>query len=167
MRSWNASFKQVLEAAKLKPVVLVTVDTGLASPNDIIRICNAERPIAFPDGGDVYTPRPFEVGEIPVVTHDESTGTTMQLGDADGFWRALVNAGMDLEDRRIEVRIVERSQLDGSAKRTLDKFVVDGSPDEAGDVMQVQLKPLDSFQDEIFPRGIMDRVFFPGLPERR
>ena len=167
MRSWDATFKQALEAAKLKPLVMVTVDTGLASPDDVVRMCNAERPVEFPDGGDLYTPRPFDVGEIPVTTHAESTGTSIQLGDADGFWRALVNAGMDLEDRRVEVRIVERSQLDSSAKRSLDKFVVDGSPDEAADVVQLQLKPIDSFQDEFFPRGIMDREFFPGLPERR
>ncbi len=166
MRNWESAFLAAMQtAAPFRPLVLVTVRTGLASPNGLVRMCNAERPITF--GGNVYTPRPFGVGRVSI-EGDRAATVTLELGDdGAGFWRGLINAGATFEDRRIDVMIVERSQLDGALKRNIEAFVADGSPDEAGGRISIPMKTLDSFMDEAFPMRNVDHQAFPGIPQRK
>lgn len=167
MRAWTSQFQTAMQAADpLRPLLLVTLATGLAAPNDVVRICNADAPVTFPDGGNVYTPRPFELGQVRIQSQENPGGTTLAIGD-DGYLRGLVNAGAAFENREVEVRLVERSRFDSAAHMQFEVFVVERRPEELAGVFSFALKTLDAYLDDPFPLGTFTKERFKGISDRR
>lgn len=167
MRAWPGGFSTAMQAADpMRPLLLLTIFTGLGAPNDVLRYCNSDAPVVFPDGANTYLPRAFSVGQIRMEGQSASGNVSLEVADPDEVILALVNAGARFQDRDVELRMVERSKFDNAANTNAEAFIVAQEPDWEGHTFRFSLTALDAFLSEVFPVGVFTRDRFPGIPER-
>ena len=175
-RDIPTAFTDAAQAAVSKPIWLVEIQT--ASSPSVLRFTNAERRVTFPDGGDVYYPRPIVIPNIKLNTTGGSGGS-MQLTDEAPELGAGESAstddrsitymietlGVDFRFRIVDILRIERDETDDATKVQQDTMWIK-SVERAGGLATFELAPMSSFLDQLdFPGRTADRATFPFLPE--
>jgi len=163
VRSLAAGLLTLFRAEAPKPVVLVEISTGLAA-TPTMRLCDREYSLAW--GGQVWTGRPAEAGEIRVEAGQDAEGPTITLGDVDRTFRALLTAGAPFVGLRVVLRLTDESLCtSGAAADTAyrDDFLTEQWETPEGKFV-LHLKPFASVFDLPLPRTTVTRAEFPGIP---
>lgn len=163
-RGAPAGFLTTSQAPGLAPIWLLRLATGLAAPNDTIRICTANRTITFPtSGGSTYAPRPVEIPEIVLGTDAEGGGgSTLRLGDADSYWHGL---GASWAGKRVSILRTDADLLSAGTNVIWNDFFVDGPEwDHGRRELLLTLLPFRSKLRRLIAPDLVTRAAFPGVP---
>ncbi len=170
-RGVTATYEAAVRADPTRPVYLVTIPTGLASPDDLVRITNFSSNVLFPDpGGDIYEAVAHGSGDFQI-DMDGGKGGPLSIADVDGLslhasktWRDLIVLGAKFQFQKVDVLAAQRTDLDDVDHVQSDSFMIATWVRPHGEIV-FELKPLMAWLSVVeLPPDTVTKEKYPGIP---
>lgn len=159
-RDWPATFTTENQSVDPKPSLLVEVTTGLAAPNDTIRMTNEDADRSW--SGSTFTARPFEFGDFDI-EGGRAAEVELKVADVDGYWATWL-ASTDFRWQRVRRYRIDRDAVSATSHAQLDTFRV-LAYSRTDRELTFSVGPTAAVLEEMhIPGRFMTRVDFPGMP---